>query len=119
MKNKKHSNYEKPAQSTAHSAVDALIVNEEDQQDLRVLDEIASSKARSLRELQMEIGKLELEKSLLLEKSKMLQTEAQSAYNTLMDKLKSAAHKKGIDADDPSKGRWLFDLKTMSFTKAP
>jgi hypothetical protein len=82
----------------------------EEQAALVKLNEDMAAEKNLIYDLSMQIHKLETDLNAALSKANNSQTE-------LFTKATAIARAKGIDIDDPAKGKWNLDITKMVFTK--
>ena len=87
-----------------------ITLTAEEQAILTKINADMATKKNLICELSMQIHKLEADLGSAL-------TSASNSQTELLNKATEIARSKGIDIDDPAKGKWNLDIDKMVFTK--
>jgi hypothetical protein len=89
---------------------DQITLTPDEKADVNKIHDVLAAKKNLIYELTMQKHKLESDLNLSLSEAKNIQTE-------LFNKAAEIARAKGIDVDDPTKGKWNLDINKMIFIK--
>ena len=99
----------KSADPVAHLG-NQIVLTPDEQAAVNKIHDVLAAKKNLIYELTMQKHKLEGDLSLIVSEAKNIQTE-------LFNKAAEIAREKGIDVDDPTKGKWNLDINKMTFIK--